>query len=110
MLYHYLCSATDAREWGHPLECKQMFSNGTLEYQCPACGEVFSFHEDDFDLPHGITETDNLEELGDFSLGIVETHWGDTFRAKSGLLKIEGLDKDGKRVWLTFASAGSLSI
>jgi hypothetical protein len=55
MLYHEDCQEKEAREFGFPLQCKQRWSNGMLDYECPACGERFSFHEED-DLPEGITE------------------------------------------------------
>jgi hypothetical protein len=56
MIYHNECKAEDAREFGWPLVCDQRWSDGTLDYHCPACGECYSFHEDDSDLPDGLIE------------------------------------------------------
>lgn len=57
MLYHKECEANEAREFGYPLECIQMWSTGDIQYQCPACGELFNFHVGD-ELPPEIEEAE----------------------------------------------------
>lgn len=62
MLYHANCQAVDAREFGWPLKCIQLHSDGVIQYRCLACNELFTFHISS-DLPKdievsGYTETE----------------------------------------------------
>jgi len=46
MNYHDNCKGREAREYGWPIKCIQLFSDGWGEYECPACGQLWNVHED----------------------------------------------------------------